>query len=462
MHNNKLPFYILILLLILSSCRKQDTISEQVTIVKNYNAFSSSNQQLLRIMGHWYGEGKKELLVREAVREFSLLNQDLTIDLQFPHQIFKFNDEAELYFIECDSIEQMIKLNKWPFDVLFCDKERYRLVSERVNDKEWGKKYLVDFSQESWFQKAHKDGLFETLHLSENYGGILPGPIIEGITHILFVSEEVEKKIGLKVKDFDMTYDDFLSYAKIVDEYNKTHSEKFTFFSKQYQYAIDNLFKQLVTSYYGKKEFSSYNESYAALDYTYKAFEELSKYHVLDQHMDYSHLAYDIAQRILFDKQCLFNLQPTWLILLWNKSNPEGLKKLRPCEIPSFEGKISPFYSGFFQVIFVVPKNSQNPEGGKRFIQFITTTETADKWVKYSKSPTGLKTSISYTDFGQNMYEKFFQHIQQKYGNNQMDVNLNELLFNTTKTIDFKYSEVLSGNLSASDAMKNIRKVINK
>lgn len=453
-------FFIVILILtgILGCGRKENTSLDPTTT--NVKSAAITDNSLLRIMGHWYGEGKKELLVRQAVREFSFLNQDLVIDLQFPHHIFKFNDEAELYFIECDSIAQMVRQNKWPFDVLFCDKERYRLVGEKVNDKEWGKKYLVDFSKEPWFLEAHKAGLFETIPLAEDYGGIIPGPIIEGITHILFVSEEVEKKVGLKVKDLDMTFDDFLSYAKAVDEYNRTHSDKVTFFSKQYQYAIDNLFKQLVTSYYGKSHFSSIQESLAAMEQTYRAFEELSRYHVLDQYMEYSHLAYDIAQRILFDKQCLFNLQPTWLILLWNKSNPEGLKKLRPCEIPSFAGKVSPFYSGFFQVIFVVPKNANNPEGGKRFIRYITSTETADRWVKYAKCPTGMKNTISYTDFGQDMYEKFFQHLQKKYGNNQVDVRLNELLFNTKKTLNFRYADVLEGRLSAAEALAQLKRQI--
>lgn len=448
--------FILILNAIVGCGKKEDMRVEPVQ--KNAFLTTPNDKSLLRIMGHWYGEGKKELLVRQAVREFSFLNQDLVIDLQFPHHIFKFNDESELYFIECDSIEQMVRQNKWPFDVLFVDKERYRQVGENLNDREWGRKYLVDFSKEPWFIEAHKAGLFETIPVAADYGGILPGPLIEGITHILFISEEVEKKVGLKVKDIDMTFDDFLSYAKVVDEYNRTHSDKVTFFSRQYNYAIDNLFKQLVTSYYGKTHFSSMQESLAAMEKTYKAFEQLSAYNVLDQHMEYSHLAYDIAQRILFDKQCLFNLQPTWIILFWNKSNPEGLKKMRPCEIPSFAGKVSPYYSGFFQAIFVVPKYANNPEAGKRFIRYITSTETADRWVKYSKCPTGMKNTISYTDFGQDMYEKFFQHLQKKYGNNQVDVRLNELLFNTKKTLNFRYTDVLEGRLSATEAMAQLRR----
>ncbi len=450
--------FIFILSILFYCCNEKDKTVGNIESLNTIN--ETKNNNVIHIMGHWYGEGKKELLVREQVREFSFLNQDLAIDLQFPHHIFKFNDEAELYFIECDSIAQMVRMNKWPFDILFCDQERYKRVGMLVNDPEWGKKYLVDFSQEPWFINAHKEKFFETGNYINLYGGTLPGPFIEGVISILFVSDEVEKKLGLQIKDLDMTFDDFLSYAKVVYEYNQTHSEKITFLSTQYQYAIDNLFNQLVTSYHEKSSFSSINESLKAVEQTYKAFEELARYKAIDQYIPYQHLAYDIGQRILFDKQCLFNLQPSWIFMFWKKSNPEGTKKMRPCEIPSFAGKKSPYYSGFYQTIFVVPKNSANSEAGKRFIKFLTSTQTADKWVKYAVCPTGMKTSIAYTDFGQNVYEKFFQHLQKKYGNNQIDVNISKLLFNSDKAIDFKYKDVLAGRMSAQEAMLQLQRQI--
>ncbi len=450
-------WYIFILIstfFVFLACSKKTEVPTKVAVE---TFVKSQNVNKLRIMGHWYGEGKKELLVRELVREFSLLNQDLDIELEFPHQIFKFDDEAELYFIECDSIQGMVEKNSWPFDVLFCDQERYKKVGQQINDMQWGKKYLTDFSQEPWFKAAHKDGLFETINFAEKYGGTLPGPIIEGIVNILFVSEDVEQKVGIKVKDFDMTYDDFLSYAKAIYVYNKNTSDKISFFSRQYQFAIDNLFKQLTMSALGKSVVTSYQEAFDALSDAYEAFEQLAKYDPLVQYVNYSNLQVDVAQRKLYEKKFLFNIEPSWMILLWNKLNPDGLKKMRPCEIPSFTGKASPYYSGFFQVIFVVPKNCANPEAGKRFIKFITSNETADKWVKYSKCPTGLKNTISYTDFGQDKYEKYFRHLQKKYGNNQVDVNLANLLFNTNANIDFHYTEVLEGKISASEALRLLK-----
>jgi len=56
------------------------------------------------------------------------------------------------------------------------------------------------------------------------------------------------------------------------------------------------------------------------------------------------------------------------------------------------------------------------------------------------------------------MYEKFFQHLQKKYGNNQVDVRLNELLFNTKKPLNFRYAEVLEGKLSAAEALAQLKR----
>ena len=434
--------------------------SDQSFEIKDNNSTEPGNNSAiigtspLRIMGHWLGEGKKELIVRESVREFSLLNQNSQILLEFPNQIFDV-EESQLYFAECDSISKMVLANKWPWDVLFCDQERYRRVGELINDPNWGETYLVDFSKRPWFINVHKNGLFESSNYKARYGNTIPGPILEGITDIMFVSEEVENKLGIKVKSLDMTSGELLQYAKAVYDYNTSHSDKITFFSTQLVNATSLLFMQLLLSEYGKTKPGSRGEGIRALEKTYKFLEQLSKYKPTEQYIDYTGILYDKAQRILFHDKCLFSLQPTWMYLLWQNSNPEGIKKMRPCEIPSLDAGVSNFYVGMFQVIFVVPKNAQNPEAAERFIQFISSAETADKWIKYSKCPTGLKTTISYTDFGQDLFDIFFQHLQKKYGNNQTEIDLSSYVLNSKSTIDFKVPDVLNGNLTAAQALNN-------
>jgi ABC-type glycerol-3-phosphate transport system substrate-binding protein len=288
----------------------------------------------------------------------------------------------------------------------------------------------------------------------------VPGPLLEGVTYILFVSDEVKKKVGLEVKELDMTSDDFLQYAKAVANYNETHSDKVTFLSSQLGSVLNILFSQLVLSSYGKNEPGMREEGLAAVEKAYNYLEELSKYKPFEQFGGYAGDTWDASKRALHEDKFLFSMQPTWIYLLWEKSNPGGVKKLIPCEIPSMNGGVSPYYFGFYQFIFVVPKHAKNREGAEKFIEFISSSETADKWIGYSKCPTGLASGISYTDFGQNKFDIFFRHIQEKYGNNQKDINLSNYLFKTDKTINFSVNEVITGKMSAKEALNNVMKQI--
>jgi ABC-type glycerol-3-phosphate transport system substrate-binding protein len=350
----------------------------------------------------------------------------------------------------------MVKKNEWPWDVLFLDRERYKYVGQNLKDPNWGEKYLVNFADQQWFTAAHKKDFLTSLNLSESYGGILPGPVLEGISYVLFVSTSVEKKLGIKVKDLDMNFSDFTEYARKVYEYNTTHSDKITFFSTQMGNAPLLMFSQVVLSIYGKAEGGDRKDALASLDKAYKIMESIAAYKPLDQFNSIAGLGYDKAQRLLFDKNCLFDLQPTWIYLLWLKSNPSGTLQMRPCELPSADQCRSPFYPGFFQVIFVVPKNCNNPKEAEKFIKFISSGEIADKWIKYSRCPTGLKNNISYTEFGQDLFNIYFRHIQNKYGNNQVETDLSGFLFKSEKKINFSENNILSGSMTAEACMKEV------
>jgi hypothetical protein len=419
----------------------------------------SVNHKTFWILGHWYGEGKKELLVRETVREFALLNQELEITLGFNQLIYKGLEPAQLYYRETDSIASMVKSDIWPWDILFIDRVRYARVAELLKDPEWGAKVFIDFSDSTWFVAAHRDGLFQSADYKSMYGGILPGPLLEGVSYIMFVSGAVEKKLGIQVKSLDMTASDFTKYAKAVSDYNSTHTEKITFFSNQLTTANDYLFRQLVLSSYGNTLPGNRTEALKALKSAYQVMEEISVYKPVEQYLNYSSIRDELnATRTLYENNCLFNIQPTWIYLLWTNTNPDGAKQMRPCEIPSLDQGLSPFYAGFCQVIFVVPKNAANAEAGARFIRYISSREIAEKWINYSKCPTGLKSGFSATDFGKDQFDIFFQHINKKYGSKQVDVDISAYLFGSKTTIDFKPAKVLDGTLSASDALRNVLK----
>lgn len=408
----------------------------------------------LRWMGHWFGEGKKELMIRELAREFSLINQDIEVELTFPHVYFKCSNE-ELYTVQSDSMAKMVKRNEWPFDVMFCDQARYWKIGDILKDPNWGKANLVDFYHEPWYISSHKPGFLNDSTLISQYGGIAPGSFLEGVSNILYCSTVVESKLGINVRMQDMNFSDFKSYAKAVFDYNQSHTDKVFLYSLQYWNSIPGFFSQLAMSAYGKSVHTTKAEGISALEKTYSALEQIAMYKPILQSDSMKG-----ESRKLFHEQYLFTFSPSWMYLLWQQSNPLGVKSLKPCELPSLDNMKSPSYSGGYNVVFVVPKNSKHVEAAKRFIKFISSTETAEKWIKYSKCPTGLKSKLAYTDFGQDQYEKYYRNIQNKYGNNQLDVDLSNLFFKSSAKIDFKINEVLNGTMTAKEALNYVLKQI--
>ena len=153
---------------------------------------------------------------------------------------------------------------------------------------------------------------------------------------------------------------------------------------------------------------------------------------------------------------------PTWVNVFWQKYNPNGFKNVYPCEMPSIPGDKAHSYSGQYSAIFVIPKNARHKDEAIRFMKFIASGETATKWLKYSKSPTGLKTGFDFSGFGQDAYDVLYHHIKVKYNDRLEEADISKVLFNTSKNLDYHVEDVLSGQLSAGDALKLIKKQLKK
>lgn len=441
---------ILLVIFIVTSCNLNKTydFDSKKESLNNLN----NTTIRLRWMGHWRGEGKKETMIREIARDFSFLNQDIEVILEFPEDIFKCPSE-KLYDIQSDSMSKMVSKNEWPFDIVFCDQARYWKIGDILKNQEWGKAYLVDFKDEQWYLNAHKEKLLDDGELISQYGGSAPGPFLEGVANILYTSDIVAQQLGLQVKYHNMNINDFTSYAKAVFDYNKSHSDTLYFYSTQYWNATGALFTQLVMSAYGNAAPGNKELAFNSLRTVYNALENISKYKPLEQLENSGK-----ESRRLFEKKYLFSMSPSWMYILWQQSNPDGVTKMKPSELPSLENLNSPIYSGGFNIVFAVPQNAKNKEAALRFIKYISSKEIADKWVKYSKCPTGLKTSDVYSNFGQDAYEQFYKHITEKYGNNQLEVDLSIVLFKSTKKIEFYVNDVLGGKMTTNDALAKVKK----
>jgi ABC-type glycerol-3-phosphate transport system substrate-binding protein len=419
---------------------------------KNISGVSAGKSKItIKWLGQWHGEGKKEQLIRETAREFTFLHQNIEIDLEFPYQMAKLKADAAISSdVTKDTIIKMIVKNQWPYDLMVCDAFIYEKVGKELKLSDWGKEYLVNFKDEPWFIKAHKQGLFDNNRYTAIFGGIAPGGYIEGMWNILYVSADVEKRLGINVKRQDMNMSDFQSYASAVYKYNQSHSDKITFFKYPLENNIMPFFNQIAMSALGKDSPASREDAIDALRQSYAALEKLVPYKPLESYVTLPN------ERSLIHDKILFILYPSWINMLWQKSNPEGEKVMHPCEMPSLDNKNATNYSGIYNCTFVVPKNAKHRKEAEMLMEFIASPETAGKWTKYSKSPTGLRNRISYGDFGTDEYTKFSQHISKKYHDKLLTIDMSSMFLKTNKTLNFQVENVLNGKISANEAVKNI------
>jgi ABC-type glycerol-3-phosphate transport system substrate-binding protein len=424
---------------------------EQTLEYKKEIATIQDEQTELKWLGQWFGEGKKEDLVREMARDFSFLNQDVNLELQFAFEMAKIDSFADPFRSVADSIISWIQNDRWPFDIFVCDKWFYAEIAGLINDEDWGPKHLLDFKDEDWFIESHKDYVLNSNEYVGSFGGIAPGAFIEGAWDLLYVSSEVENKLGIKVKDYNMSIDDFIEYAKIVHQHNQTNDEKITLCATNYQ-AITQVLNQVIMSEIGNTDYASATEQISALNKVYKKLEELAKYKPTEQYHEYS------SDRELKHDKTLFHLHSTWVTLFWQRSNPEGEKLMRPCEFPSMPDKAAHSYSGTYNAIFAIPKNAKNRDDAVRLMQYMSSVDIAEKWENYSKCPTGLNSRMSFSEFGNDDFSNFSKHMSEKYDNRLADFSLANDLFNGRQAhVNFHAMDVAEGRMTASQAVSRIR-----
>lgn len=403
----------------------------------------------LKWLAQWQGRGKKETMIKELTRDFSFLNQDIDIELEFPEQMLNLKMGEKVFMKIVDTIAKMVRKNEWPYDIMLCDASIYKFVGYKLGDPNWGEKHLLDFKNESWWINSHKQIISNSNNYTDLYGGIAPGAFIEGTWGVLYVSSIIEEKLGIKIKSTDMTMDDLIKYAEAVNNYNQINSSKISCMTFP-QRKIKPFFQQITMSALGKDSADNLKEGIAALRRAYEAFEKLSLFHPIIENVKY------IGDQDLHSDKSLFIYHYSWVYNNWLKSKPNDAKVMKFCEIPSFKGQKSSGYYGWYNCVFVIPKNAKNKEGAVKLMKHISSRDTGEKWAKYAKSPSGLKTTIAYNDFATDDFTKFSRHISNKYDDKLINKELEYLLFKTDKRIDFKSEKVLRGEITATEALNYV------
>jgi hypothetical protein len=443
-----------LILIIGSSCRDESANYKKVDNLQNIESVKQ-----VRFIGQWLNEGKRETLVRDFVLKYEFENQDVDVILKFPEEVYF--DRSDTYSNQ-RFVSQIMSKENPDWDIIRINNQFEEVVSFS-GDSLWARKYLVDFSEYPDYINNTKPDLL-TDQLKKRWGGIIPGPFIEGQFWAMWTNKKVTDKIGIEVKEYGMTVDDFIEYIKAVDVYNKHNPDDYivpihdgtdwrTAFAIAFNIYISALNNPelLFTRETNEQKLIAWHK-------TLKVLEEISNYNPYDP--DWESVTWTGSRFDLINEKCLFYTNGSWMYNIWNMESAEHTMNCFPHEFPSFNEMH--IYPSSYQIMWAVLKNSPNKDEAVKFLLDMNKPDIAEMWVQYTKCPTGIKGKLTDVSFGSDQFETFSFNVQKIYGNNTYNYTevLSEFITGNSENLSTHYRDVLLGNISADEAMVDIRSQI--
>ncbi|HNW50982.1 MAG TPA: ABC transporter substrate-binding protein [Prolixibacteraceae bacterium] len=449
-------FILFSIAILLSGCSKFETDNSNAKAIDVVGKTTTIN-----FVGHWLGEGDREHFVRNFAREYEFQHQNIQINLKFPEEIYydKLDRKSNEKYTA-----KVIKEGITDWDILRINGE-YSEVLALCNDPDWAKKNLVDFSQIEEFRQNTIPELL-TEEAKAQWNGIIPGPWVEGQYWALWCNNKVAEKVGIQVKQFGMTVDDFVGYIKAVDQYNKNHPGNYI--APIYESYVWKTAMAIATNMYGsllndRDEFLSKKVTEKRMDAwekTLEVMESISQYKPLKP--DWRTTEWSTTTNSLLNEECLFYVNGSWMYNIWMGIDKQKTMNCMPTEFPGFHPL--KFYPGAYQVTWGVLKNAPHREEAVKFLLALNKPEYADEWSRTTKCPTGIKGDLSDVAFGADRFENFSAYIQKNYGSKTYRYYESSVWFLDEKnanTLNY-FDEVIEGKMTAKEAMRNIRSNIKR
>lgn len=415
----------------------------------------------LNFMGHWYGEDKREDFIIELIQDYQSENPDVYINMKFSYEIMGQKSKFKTAWF----INEMIMFDNYKWDIVWMDDNIYQHVTENLSNTNWGREYLVDFSEYTEFIEAHKTFIIKDSTYRNLTGGQLVGPMIEGYYVLLWYNESLADKIGLNIKSHGMTYENFLTHIKKIYEYNLKHNTNYAALYESYDWRTTGqyLFQQLFNSVVNKEKKSTPQKSKqeikdVALVKTLQAFEELSKYDPLIT--THNENQWFKTRDYFLNDSCVFYISGSWMYSHWKSLDSIKMSKIKAAELPVFYSSDS--YLGGYIPTWSVMKNSPNRERAVDFLLFICRPKYADKWMQYTHTPSGLKGSIdSYSDYSDEN-EDINKYLIRTYGSNIVFSSDTKYIFSDEQTITQNtfyevLINILTGKITAQEAYDDFK-----
>lgn len=442
---------LLLALVAFAGCRQWNQQQQQLRANRNVNR---TEQTVIRFMGQWFEQGDRERFIREFVTEYNFRNQHVRVELIFPEEIMgdrRGDKDLEVF------VTEQLRSRVTDYDILLLNND-YALVADEPG---WAKKYLVDFSEIPQFRETTVQGLINDSIIGL-WGGIIPGPLVEGFYYTLWCNTNVANQVGVEVKQMGMTFDDFRTYIQAVHTYNEKQTNpddrKYALFEAGDWRTMNYLTNQLYMSILNDDaEFFRDRPSERKLrawNQTLQLLQTLAPYKPLDP--QYSRKTWNDSFHEFLDDKYLFFINGSWMYSFWQNVDRQKLMNMMPVELPVT--RLVNNYIGGYQIMWGVPKNAPNRDEAVKFLLAMNDARVAEKWVRYTKCPTGIQGKLATVSMGVDHFEDFTFQIDQKYGKNKINPLGSQYVFGFNNRWNHYFAhEVLLGEITPTEALRQIR-----
>ena len=367
----------------------------------------------LRWMGHWLGEDQRETLVREMAREFAFLHPDIDVVLRFPAEIMGERSKR----LTADLIVEQIAKERPEWDVVWIDDVIYQHVADRLGDPSWGGKHLVDFRTVPGFAEAHKPFILQDPTYAAQTGGILVGPYIEGQYIVLWQNRELASRLGLGTLPGQPHWSDLIALAEQLraarlagrtDAWLLTESKDWL--TTQY------LFQSLVSSRFPDVAHAQSSDpdpaKRAAVREAVLAFAELGRHEPLRP--GHRETLWIDTRRLPLDDQSLCFVAGTWMYSHWRGLDAARMARMVPLRLPGF-APVDHAIGGYIPTWGVLAK-APGREAGIALLRHWCSADVAERWVAYTKNPTGLRGDLANVALSKDPFDRFMIAMERSTG----------------------------------------------
>lgn len=423
----------------------------------------------LNWIGHWKGEDLRERFVHEIRRDYEFLHPEVSVNLVFDVDLPGTDPDHKVR--SAQAIVDMITTGRINWDVVFVDIAVYEFVAERLGDRAWARRHLVDFSKVPGFAASQEPFITADQRYRERMGGILTGPYTESYLMNVWYNVAVAEKTGVAVKERGMTFDDFVACAERLQRYNREHGTSIPLLKLSSWNRVDALFESLFRSQFEDHAAAVApvftEEKARAFLRTLEAFERLSR-HQPAVNPGWRDLTSEEWRRgMLFDDDALFIVGGTFMYSQYRGLDPGRALKMRPIENPALGP--ARVLVGDYTPVFAVMKASPRRDLAVEFLMSSATPKNAERWVRYTKNLTGVRGYLSDTTsrhidaFG-DVYEKYLVDMQERNAGRPI-VNLRDPTYVfgagspvTVVELREKLAAILEGALTAQAYYDDVRR----